>query len=85
MNLLSIAHISIPMIGYHPATVSQLFLVVQGEGWVRGETTSKIQIKAGQAAYWEKDEWHEAGTKSGMIVIIIEGMNVDPAKRMPPV
>jgi quercetin dioxygenase-like cupin family protein len=72
-------------IGYHPATVSQLFLVVLGEGWVRGETPNKTPIKAGQAVYWDKDEWHGSGTETGMTVIIIEGVNVEPAKLMPPV
>ena len=72
-------------IGYHQAAVSQLFLVVRGEGWVRGEWPERISIKAGEAAYWDKDEWHESGTEIGMTVIIIEGVNIDPAKRMPPV
>ena len=38
-----------------------------------------------QAAYWDKGEWHESGIETGMILIIVEGVNVDPAKRMPPV
>ena len=73
------------VIGYHQATIPQLFLVVQGEGWVRAESSGKTSIKAGQAAYWEKGEWHESGTQTGMAVIIIEGVNFDPAKLMPPV
>jgi quercetin dioxygenase-like cupin family protein len=72
-------------IGYHQATIPQLFLVVKGEGWVRSETSEKTSIKAGQAAYWEKGEWHESGTETGMTTIIIEGVNFDPAKLMPPV
>ncbi|HET9910919.1 MAG TPA: hypothetical protein VFQ13_03465 [Anaerolineales bacterium] len=70
-------------IGYHQATIPQLFLVVQGEGWVRGEAPDKISIKAGQAVYWKKGEWHESGTETGMTAIIIEGLNFDPAKLMP--
>jgi len=73
------------VIGYHQATVPQLFLVVQGEGWVRGESPERVSIQAGQAAYWDQDAWHESGTGTGMTVIIIEGVNVDPAKLMPPV
>lgn len=71
------------VIGYHQATLPQLFLVVRGEGWVRAETSDKTSIKAGQAAFWEKGEWHESGTETGMTVIIIEGINFDPAKLMP--
>ena len=71
------------VIGYHQATLPQLFLVVRGEGWVRAGTSDKTSIKAGQAAFWEKGEWHESGTETGMTVIIIEGINFDPAKLMP--
>lgn len=71
-------------IGYHQATIPQLFLVVQGEGWVRDETPHRISIKAGQAAYWEKGEWHESGTETGMMALIIEAVNFDPPKFMPP-
>lgn len=72
-------------IGYHEASDSQLFLVVQGEGWVRSQSPDKTPIKAGQAAFWHKGEWHESGTETGMIAMIIEGANVDPARRMSPV
>lgn len=65
------------VIGYHQATIPQLFLVVQGEGWVRGESPERTSIKAGQAAYWEKGEWHESGTEVGMTAIIIEAMKID--------
>ncbi len=70
-------------IGYHQATIAQLFLVVQGEGWVRGEPPNRTPIQAGQAVYWEEGEWHESGTESGMTAIIIESANLDPAKLMP--
>jgi len=73
------------VIGYHQATLPQLFLVIQGEGWVRGESPHKTSVKAGQAAFWEKEEWHESGTETGMVAVIIEGVNFDPAKLMPPV
>jgi hypothetical protein len=73
------------VIGYHQAVMPQLFLVVQGDGWVRGRSPTKTSIQAGQAAYWEKDEWHESGTDGGMTVILIEGTNLDPSKFMPPV
>ena len=65
------------LIGYHQATVPQLFLVVQGEGWVRGEAPDRMQIQAGQAAYWEEGEWHEAGTETGLTAIIIESIRFD--------
>ena len=65
------------LIGYHQAPVPQLFLVVQGEGWVRSEVAERTQIQAGQGAYWEEGEWHEAGTETGMTVIVIETVRFD--------
>ncbi len=70
-------------IGYHQATVPQLFLVVQGEGWVRGEAPDRTSIQAGQAVFWDEGEWHGSGTETGMTAIIIEGTNFDPAELMP--
>ena len=70
------------VIGYHQATIPQLFLVVQGEGWVRSETNGRVSIKTGEAAYWEQDEWHESGTETGMTAIIIEGGRIDLSKLM---
>ena len=68
------------IIAYYQATIPQLFLVVQGEGWVRGESLQRISIQAGQAAYWEKDEWHESGTETGMTAMIVEGLKLDLSK-----
>jgi hypothetical protein len=72
------------VIGYHQAISPQLFLVVQGNGWVRGESNERTPISTGQAAFWEKGEWHESGTETGMTAIIIEGENIDPTNLMPP-
>jgi len=59
-----------------------LFLVVQGEGWVSGESDKRVFIKTGEAAYWEKGEWHESGTESGITAIIIESVKFDLSKPM---
>ncbi|HEX6302787.1 MAG TPA: cupin domain-containing protein [Anaerolineales bacterium] len=71
------------ILGYHPAAEQQLFMVVDGEGWVSGENKRPVRIAAGQAAYWEKGEKHEAGSDSGMLVIVIEAEQLDPQAYMP--
>jgi quercetin dioxygenase-like cupin family protein len=71
------------VVGYHQAVSPQLFLVVQGEGWVRGEDEWRIAVKAGQAAFWQTGEWHESGTDTGMTAIVIESAELDPASFMP--
>jgi hypothetical protein len=66
------------VVGYHQAGEPQLFLVVRGEGWVRGESPERHPIAAGQAAFWETGEWHESGTAVGMDVIVLEAEALDP-------
>jgi hypothetical protein len=72
-------------VGHHQAVVPQLLLLVQGEGWVRGETVDRIPVAVGHAVYWEQDEWHEATTDTGLMAIMIESETPDPADFMPPV
>lgn len=67
------------LIGFHEATVPQLFLVVAGGGWVRGAESERTPIRAGQAAFWTAGEWHESGTTSGLTAILVEGPGVSPA------
>ncbi len=71
------------LIGYHQATSPQLLLVVQGQGWVRGEPPERIRVSPGQAAFWEGGEWHEAGTDTGLVAVVIEAEGLEPAIIMP--
>ncbi|GIO31687.1 MULTISPECIES: cupin domain-containing protein [Paenibacillus] len=61
------------VVGYHQATVPQLFLVVGGEGFVKGKENEELPIQAGSAAFWEAGEWHETRTEQGLTAIVIEG------------
>ena len=70
------------VVGYHQAGMPQLFLVVQGEGWVTDESRQRVPIKAGQAAFWTAGEWHESGTDTGMMAIVIETNEMDPSLSM---
>lgn len=62
----------------HPATGPQLFVVVEGTGWVSGNDGERIPIKSGQAAFWEPEESHESGTDTGMKAIVVECSSFDP-------
>ncbi len=70
------------IIGYHQAVVSQLLLIVEGEGKVRGKEENFISVKSGEAVYWEKDEWHETKTEDGLTAIVIESEELDPLAMM---
>jgi quercetin dioxygenase-like cupin family protein len=66
------------MLGHHEAPIAQLFVVVQGEGWVTGEDKKRINIKVGEAAFWEKGEWHTSGSNNGMTAILIQSESLNP-------
>ncbi len=61
-----------------PAVADQLFVVVDGEGWVSGEDEVRVDIKAGQAALWRAGESHESSTSSGMTAVVVEAKVVRP-------
>jgi mannose-6-phosphate isomerase-like protein (cupin superfamily) len=70
--------------GNHQTITPQLMLVVQGEGLVRAEKEGPVEILPGIAVFWEKGEWHETSTASGLMAIIIECELLNPAEYMPP-
>lgn len=67
------------IVGYHQAVVPQLFLVVNGEGCVRNEREEYIKVESGDAVFWEKDEWHETKTDTGLTAIVIESEELNPS------
>jgi quercetin dioxygenase-like cupin family protein len=71
------------VVGFHEATFPQLFMVVSGEGWVRGEEPERRPIFPGQAAFWEAGEWHESGSETGMMAVVVESAALDPTRHMP--
>jgi len=60
------------LIGRHAATVTQLFVVVEGAGWAAGADAERVEVAAGDAVLWEAGEEHEAGTDAGMVALVVE-------------
>lgn len=71
------------VIGYHQAAMPQLLLILSGEGEVRGDAEEYVQVQAGDAVFWEKDEWHETRTDQGLTAIVIESADLSPSSYMP--
>jgi len=65
------------IIGYHDATVPQILLIIDGEGWVRTGNEDKVRVITGDAIIWEKGEGHETSTTNGMKAIVIESQGLD--------
>ncbi|MBE1554173.1 cupin [Sporosarcina limicola] len=70
------------IIGYHQAVVPQLVVIVNGEGWVRGEGDTNIFVKKGDVVFWKKGEWHETTTDMGLTAIVIESEELNPSSLM---
>ncbi|MCI3918975.1 DUF2793 domain-containing protein [Paenibacillus sp. TRM 82003] len=64
------------VIGGHEASVSQIFIVITGSGWVTGKEKLNKEIKAGELAFWESGEWHEVRTEQGMTAVVVESDSI---------
>jgi len=66
------------IIGYHEATVNQILYVVQGECDVCNEQKQYKRLRAGDAVFLGKGEWHETKTTTGVTAIVVEGEKLSP-------
>lgn len=66
-------------IGQHPTGFGQLFLVVAGTGWVSGHDGARVELAAGQGAYFPRGELHAKGSDMGMTAIMIQVRELEPA------
>ncbi|QUW24101.1 cupin [Sporosarcina sp. Marseille-Q4063] len=65
------------IVGYHDATVPQILLIIEGEGWVRSGTSRKVRVVAGDAVLWETGEGHETTSEMGLKAIVIESEGLE--------
>jgi quercetin dioxygenase-like cupin family protein len=72
------------VLGRHDTGLPQLFVVVDGEGWVSGADGAHLRIDAGEAAYWETGESHESGSDIGMTALIVQSTALDPETMLEP-
>ncbi|KAA0944243.1 cupin [Sporosarcina sp. ANT_H38] len=60
------------IVGYHKAPVPQLFLIVEGEGWVEGEDRKRVMVKKGLGIFWDKGEGHISGSETGLTALVLQ-------------
>jgi len=65
------------VLGNHQAVTNQLFIVVSGDGWIQVQGSSRVNVTAGQGAFWQAGEWHESGTDSGLMALVVESDALD--------
>ena len=71
------------IVGFHETVSPQLLLIVNGQGWVRCDSDQMAYVSVGDAVFWERGEWHETKTETGLTAIVIESGNLDPVRFMP--
>lgn len=72
------------VLGMHPAACPQLFLIVDGEGWIKTARGEQIAVEKGTAVFWTEGEEHESGSYLGMTAIVIEGPDLYPHAYLKP-
>lgn len=65
-------------VGPHPAGFDQVFLVVQGSGWVAGSDGVRHSVVEGCAAFVPTGELHSKGSETGMLAVMIQASNLRP-------
>jgi quercetin dioxygenase-like cupin family protein len=59
-------------VGEHPASFGQLFLVIEGSGWVAGADGRRVEVHAAQGVCFQRGERHSKGSDGGMTVLMIQ-------------
>jgi quercetin dioxygenase-like cupin family protein len=59
-------------IGPHVAGFGQLFVALDGTGWVCGEDGERVSVSPGQVAYFARGERHAKGSDRGLRAMIIQ-------------
>jgi quercetin dioxygenase-like cupin family protein len=60
------------VIGRHEAGFAQLFIVLEGGGWVAGDDDRRVAIAAGDIVMFDRGEHHAKGSESGMLVVMVQ-------------
>ncbi|GAA3183903.1 hypothetical protein GCM10020255_079360 [Rhodococcus baikonurensis] len=60
------------LLGKHSANLWQLYVVVDGSGWVAEGDGRQVSMATGEAVVWSPGEIHESGSDDGMLVVIVQ-------------
>jgi quercetin dioxygenase-like cupin family protein len=60
------------VIGPHEAGFGQLFVPVDGAGWVAGQDGRRLAVSPGESAFIARGEMHSKGSDSGMTALMLQ-------------
>jgi len=64
-------------IGEHLTGFAQMFLIIQGKGWVMAGDGRRVDLAAGQGAFFERGERHAKGSDTGMTALMVQVDTLD--------
>jgi len=67
------------LIDRHEAGFGQLWIVVEGGGWIAGEDGQRQEVRPGDVAFFERGEHHAKGSDSGMTVVMVQVYDLVPS------
>jgi quercetin dioxygenase-like cupin family protein len=67
------------VIGPHEAGFGQLFLVLDGAGWVAGADGQRIALGPGAVAFIQRGEIHSKGSEEGSTALMIQVRDLELA------
>ena len=67
------------IIDRHEAGFGQLWIVVEGSGWVAGEDGERHAVRPGDVAFFERGEHHAKGSESGMTAVMVQIHDLAPS------
>jgi quercetin dioxygenase-like cupin family protein len=65
------------VIGPHEAGFGQLFLVLDGTGWVAGEDGRRVPVAPGEVAFIRRGEQHSKGSDHGATALMVQVRDLD--------
>jgi len=66
------------IIDRHEAGFGQLWIIVEGSGWVAGGDDQRLEVSLGDVAFFERGEQHAKGSDQGMTAVMIQIYDLEP-------
>lgn len=66
------------IIDSHETGFGQLWIVVDGRGWVAGRDHQRLEVSSGDVAFFERGEQHAKGSDHGMTAVMIQIYDLQP-------
>ena len=69
----------------HPATIPEIFAVLEGSGEVSGANGVDEPIGAGEAVFWHEGDEQEMKSEAGLTMLVIQGESLERFRGRPTV